>query len=189
MELNNNILKQGFISAVIIIAIGLGIGFLLFRSNIFMPTRPVYQITMASITVGIFYSMLKGSNLRNALAVLLIWYVISLTFSSRHNYSILILNLTYIAGLSLAVYLYMLAIRKSLVGNAVGRIASFVITTAVINTLIILVLALLSLPRAIDSPNLILDAGYFNLKMGTLIGLILGIGIEIAEYVVRKISV
>jgi hypothetical protein len=144
---------------------------------------------MASVTVGLFYAMLKGSTLRNALAVLLIWYIISLTFSSRHNYWILILNLTYIAGLSLAVYLYMLVIRKSLVGNAIGRIASFVIITAVINTLIILVLALFSLPRAIDNPYSILDAGYFNLKMGTLIGLALGIGIEVADYIVDKLSI
>ena len=187
MDSTEKFLKQVAVRALIVTGIGLGIGFLIFRLNIFKSSMPTFQVTMACVTVGVFYAMLKGYNLRNAMAVLLLWYLISNIIDGPRHYWMMIVNLVYIAGLSLTVYLYMLIIRKGLISNIIIRIALFVVITAIMHALIVYVLALFSLPKAVAQPYSIMLVGFHNLELGTLIGLALGIGIEVADYTVCKL--
>jgi hypothetical protein len=190
MDKSGHLLRHVVIRTFIIAGVGIAFGYLVFRFAVFVPTMPPYQFTIASITVGLCYSMLKGSTLRNTLSVLLVWYFVGTTFSDTRHYWIwiMILQFAYVAGLSFAVYLYMFFIRKRYVRSMAIRIASFLVITAITNALIVQALALLSFPRVIAHPFQYLQASFYNLELGTMIGLALGIGIELGDYAIRRLS-
>ena len=178
--------KQIIVRILIVAGTGIAVGFVLFRSAIFIPTMTTIQFTISSITVGLFYSMIKSSTLRNGLATLLIWYFVNSVFFDPHNRWMWILNLAYISGIAGACYLSMFTIKKGYVNGMVMRIAAFTVFIAIVNGLIVVILSLYSWRRAIAHLDKLFQSTLSNLELGAMIGLGLGIGIEIAEYIINK---
>jgi len=178
--------KQIIIRILIVAGTGMVVGFALFRSAIFIPTMTTFQFTISSITVGLFYSMLKSSTLRNGLAALLIWYFVNSVFFDQHNRWMWVLNLAYIGGIAGACYLSLFAIKKGYVNGMVMRIAAFTVFIAIVNGLIVVILSLYSWHRVIAHLGKLFQSTLSNLELGAMIGLGLGIGIEIAEYTINK---
>jgi hypothetical protein len=178
--------KQIIVRILIVAGTGMVIGFLLFRAAIFIPTMTTFQFTISSVTVGLFYSILKSSTLRNGLVALLIWYFVNSAFFDPHNRWMLVLNLVYIGGIAGACYLSMFTIKKGYVHSMVMRIATLTVFIAIVNGLIVFFLSLFSWHRAIAHQDKLFQIALSNLELGAMIGLGLGIGIEIAEYVINK---
>ena len=178
--------KQIIVRILIVTGTGLGIGFILFRGAIFIPTMTAFQFTISCITVGLFYSILKSSTLRNGLAAVLIWYFVNSAFFDPHNRWMLVLNLAYIGGIAGACYLSMFTIKNGYVQSIVMRIAALTVFIAIVNGLIVVFLSLFSWHRAITHLGKLFQNTLTNLELGAMIGLGLGIGIEIAEYIINN---
>jgi predicted RNA-binding Zn-ribbon protein involved in translation (DUF1610 family)/uncharacterized membrane protein len=181
-------LKQVILRGVIVAAAGLAIGFAIYQWWIFTPTMRPFQYTMSGITAGIFYAAVKRPAIQNGLAALVIWYVVLTFLLESFNPWLLVLNLTYLAGIAGVIYVYIHVIERMDLRKRVLRIAAMVTLGATGNTLIIVVLALILFRYTFSHPQTVVDNGFFNFKLGGLLGLGLGIGVEIAEYVVGRLS-
>jgi hypothetical protein len=170
--------------ALIIIAAGMGAGYLFYGSWIFVPTSPPSQFTLSSIAAGLFYGLAKSSSYRNALTAILIWYVIS-TFVDVHNGWLFILFLVYIAAISAAVYVYMILVRRPLFNGILQRVATMSLLIGIVNALAIPILSAIQSLSGHVRLSTVVDTTISNFQLGTLIGLGVGVGIEIAEYLLR----
>jgi hypothetical protein len=62
------------------------------------------------------------------------------------------------------------------------------VITAITNGLIVIVLGAFALRAVVNLPAAWLESALFNLEIGTLIGLAVGVGIEITEYLAGRWS-
>jgi predicted RNA-binding Zn-ribbon protein involved in translation (DUF1610 family) len=180
--------KQPILRGVIVAVAGLAIGFAFYQWEIFSPHMRAFQFTVVSITAGIFYAAMKQPAIRNGLAALLVWYVLLTFLIERFDPWHLVLNFVYIAVIAVVVYLDVYAAGRLPLGGRLQRIAAMLTLTAVGNALIILIIGLILLQEALSNPQVLVDSSFFSLKLGGLVGLGLGIGMEIAEYVIARIS-
>ena len=181
MSFSGNHVFRAVYRACFVIAIGMTTGYLFYGSSIFVPTRPPFQFTLSSISAGLFYGVSKSLSYRNALAIALIWYVIS-TLISVHNWWIFIVFLFYIAGISAAVYVYMIIVRRPLLNGILQRIVTASLLIGAFNALLILLLSVLQLIFSHLRLSMVPSAVVDNFQLGALIGLGVGVGIEMAEY-------
>jgi hypothetical protein len=184
MSFSGNHVFRAVYRAFVVVTLGMTAGYLFYGSSIFVPTRPPFQFTLSSISAGLFYGVSKSSSYRNALAVALIWYVIS-TLISVHNWWIFIVFLFYIAGISAAVYVYMIIVRQPLLNGILQRIVTASLLIGAFNALLILLLSVLQLIFSHLRLSMVPSAVVDNFQLGALIGLGVGVGIEIAEYSLR----
>jgi predicted RNA-binding Zn-ribbon protein involved in translation (DUF1610 family) len=180
--------KEPILRGVTVAAAGLAIGFAFYQWQIVIPHMRAFQFTVISITAGIFYAAIKQPAIRNGLAALLVWYVLLTFLIERFDPWHLILNFVYIAVIAVVVYLDVYASGRLPLGGRLQRIAAMLTLTAVGNALIILIIGLILLREALSKPQVLVDSSFFNLKLGGLVGLGLGIGMEIAEYVIAQLS-
>jgi hypothetical protein len=167
---------------LIVAAATIALGFILHGSLIFIPTMVAFQFTFSGITAGVFYGFAKTASLRNAIAAAFVWYLAS-TLRDVHNSWLFILSLVYVAGISGAVYIYMLLIKRRVFNGIIQRVATITLLTAIINALLILVLMAITAPsRSVDAQT-VSGLAQGNFQIGILIGLGIGLGIEIAEYI------
>jgi hypothetical protein len=183
----NGHINHTIIRGLIVIASGIGVGFLFNRSLIFIPTMVAFQFTYSSITAGLFYAFLKSSSLRSALLAALVWYVASTVIDPKNHYT-LVMDCVYVVGISAAVYLYLHLIRGPVFNGIVHRIATMSLLTGLTNALIAIGLVLFWAVFARISLHRAPQLGFENFQIGTLIGLGVGVGIELAEYVVAHKS-
>ncbi len=185
----NQAAKARFVTRVLVVAgTTIAIGLAIFQLGVFTPTMRAFQFTFSGITAGLFYAAIKEGNLRIGFAALLVWYLVS-TFLIEHGESnswLLVLNLAYIAGIAGAVYLYGRLVQASLLRGIAQPIAAMGVLIALANGLIVIVLASLSGRQMLAHPMIVLEQSFRNLQLGTLLGLAIGIGIEIAEYLLRR---
>jgi hypothetical protein len=179
-------LTQAIVRTAVVAGTGIAVGFLIFHQEIFIPTMVSFQFTISSITAGLSYAALRGKTPRNGLAALLIWYLVLMFLIEEFNSWLPILNLAYLLGIAGAIFVYEYVIRKLLVRGKAQRIAAAAVFTAIANGLIVVTLGLVT-TNAIYHPARILEVGYHNVQIGTLIGLAIGIGMEIAEYLLEKL--
>jgi predicted RNA-binding Zn-ribbon protein involved in translation (DUF1610 family) len=180
--------KQPILRGVIVAIAGLAIGFAFYQWEIVAPHMRAFQFTVISITAGTFYAAIKQRAIRNGLAALLVWYVLLTFLIERFDPWHLVLNFVYIAVIALVVYLDVYAAGRLPFGGRLQRIAAMLTLTAVGNALIILIIGLILLREALSKPQVLVDSCFFNLKLGGLVGLGLGIGMEISEYVIARLS-
>jgi predicted RNA-binding Zn-ribbon protein involved in translation (DUF1610 family) len=188
MELTDLSSKQPILRGVIVAIAGLAIGFAFYQWEIFSPHMRAFQFTVISITAGIFYAAIKQSAIRNGLAALVVWYVLLTFLIVRFAPWHLLLDFIYIAVIAAVVYLDVYAAARLPLGGRLQRVAAMLTLTAAGNALIVLIIGLIRLPESLSKPKVLVDSSFFNLKLGGLVGLGLGIGMEIAEYVVARLS-
>ncbi|MCX6144508.1 MAG: hypothetical protein NTZ35_14970 [Ignavibacteriales bacterium] len=184
MSFSGNHIFRTVYRALFVIVIGMATGFLFYGSLIFVPTKPPFQFTLSSISAGLFYGISKSSSYRNALAVALIWNVVS-TLIAVHNWWMFIVFLIYIAGISAAVYVYMIVVKRPLFNGILQRVVTASLLTGTFNALVILLLSVLQFTFSHFRLSAVPNAAVDNFQLGTLIGLGVGVGIEIAEYTLR----
>ena len=181
MSFTRNHIFRTVYRTVFIIITGMTTGFLFYGSLIFVPTKTPFQFTISSITAGLFYGISKSSSYRDALAAALIWYTAS-TLIDVHNWWFFIMSLIYIAGISTSVYVYMILVKQPLFNGIVRRVAAISLLTGIFNALVVLLLCAIQSTFGHVRPSVMVNAVLDNFQRGTLIGLGIGIGIEIAEY-------
>jgi hypothetical protein len=191
-----DVVKYTILRLFVVIFSIVGFGFLFFRSNVFELRMMASQFLTSGITAAIFYTSLHTLRRRDGIVALFVWYIV-LTFSvEQYNWWLAILNFAYIAGIASAVYLYWYFIRREIVRGLVQRVAAAGVMTGVANAVIIvflwlvsaLVSALFAAHAVFPSPGFIASAIFRNLQFGTLIGIGFGIGADLAEYIVRRMT-
>lgn len=174
--------KQLILRILMVAASGIAAGYCFRGSLIFVPTTVSFQFTYSTITVALFYSFSKSLSLRDALVAVLMWYVVSTLLDVKSG-STIVMYFVYVAGISTAVHIYLRIISQPLFRGVLQRIAAFSLLHATLNAVIILVLkifwAIIWNVTFQKTPQLMLD----NFELGALIGLGLGAGIQLAEYV------
>jgi glucan phosphoethanolaminetransferase (alkaline phosphatase superfamily) len=162
-------------------------GFCFYGSLIFVPTNPAFQFTLSSITAGLFYGLSKSLSYRIALVALLIWYVVS-TLIDVHNWFLFIIFLIYITGIAASVYVYMILIKRPLFNGIVRRLATISLLTGMFNALILLTISAFQATYGHIRLSTHIGAAIDNFQLGILIGLGIGIGIEVVEYLIKRKS-
>jgi hypothetical protein len=178
--------KQTITRLVAVAASGLILGYLLYRSSIFIPTMKASQFTSSSVTIAIAYTAWKAHALRNGFAALFVWYIVLTTMIVQFNSWLLILASFYIAGMAGAVLLHQSAVVPRLGSYPVLRVLLSGALTSIANGLIVSVLFLFSFRLILAHLDTAYDTVYYNLKVGALIGLGVGIGMEIAEHLIAR---
>jgi hypothetical protein len=93
--------------------------------------------------------------------------------------------LIYIAGIAASVYVYMLLVRRPLFNGVVRRLATISLLIGMFNVLILLTLSAFQATYGHVRFGTSMSAALDNFQLGTLIGLGIGIGIEVVEYLIR----
>lgn len=184
MAFSRNHVFRSVYRTLFVASAGVATGFLFYGPSIFVPTKAPFQFTLNGITAGLFYGVSKSMSYRGALAATLIWCVFS-TLLDVHNWWLFVTFFVYAAGILASVSMYMMLVKKPLFNGILQRVATISILTGFFNALALLVL------YAIQSTFLFARFGtvahyvFENFQLGTLIGLGIGVGIEIAEYFLR----
>lgn len=181
--------KRSAIRVVLAAGAGVLAGVLLHGSSVFIPTIVASQFMTGSLTGGLFYAALKETTLRNSIAALFVWYVLLTSLvgylaGGAYNWWPYVLNAAYMVSLAAGVYLYLYGVRRGILRGIAQRVAALGVLTAIMNAVTILFLSLFSIWWTIRHPG---EAAHFalrNLQIGTLMGLAIGLGIELAEYVI-----
>jgi hypothetical protein len=188
MNLLENSWAKTVLRAAIVTGCGIAVGFTFYQSLIFIPTMKASQFTESSITAGIAYAALKSSKRRNALAALFLWFIVAPLLGGPFHYWLLVLAFVYIVGIGIAIYCYDLLARKSLFDTPIKRILLAAGLVAFANGANIIVLSLILFGWTIAHLNTAWMNILTNLELGVLIGFGVGVGMELADYVIRRIS-
>jgi hypothetical protein len=180
--------KQSILRALIISASGILFGFVLYGNAVFISTLVPVQFTVSSITAGIVYAALKSQSPRIVWAMLLIWYALLTGREALHNSWLFILYFTYIVGITVAIFAYNHIVTKPAVNRVVLRPIFAAAIIAIVNGLIIILLELIQYIVYGIHFRIRLDIVNLNTQFGAIIGIAIGTGIEIAEYLIRKLS-
>ena len=186
MNIPNEPRKNTISRAVIVTGMGILLGAALYQLAVFSPAMKAFQFSMNSLSIGITYAALRSRRLRDGLAALLVWYVILTGLMEEFNSWLLFLNFAYIGGMACAVVLHQRAVRSPFVIGPILRIVLAGATIGVVNGLVVIVLSVLIWNSAIAHVHSIMAAVYYNLQIGSLIGLATGSGMELAEYLIGK---
>jgi uncharacterized membrane protein len=181
---NIETLKQAIIRCFTISGLIIAIAFLIYRAEVFTPTMWPFQFFVSGITIGIAFTTFRDKNYRGGLALLLLWYLVLTIPTSQGNSWIFILEGVYTVIISAAVYLYIHIAGKSFIKNEISRIITSTLIIGIFNSLIILVLSLYTLQSLFRHFPNIVDIMFLNLKIGGMLGLFMGVGIELADYLI-----
>lgn len=188
MNSNNNTWKQVILRGVIVSGLVIAFGFIVYQSSIFTPTTPPFLFLVTGVTIGISYAAFKSSVPRNGFIALFVWYVILTGRHASHNAWIFILEGSYIMGITGAIYLYILIADKPFINGRTQRIVASTLIIGIVNGLIVIFLGLFRIGAVVAHPEVFLQASYYNLKIGAVMGILSGLGIELAEYVIKRLS-
>jgi hypothetical protein len=184
MSLTRSHTFHAVVRTLVVIVVAMATGYIFYGKLIFVQTAPPSQFTFAGITAGLLYGISKSASYRKALAALLIWYFASILLSA-HNSWIPILRFAYIAGVACAVYVYIILIRRPLFRGLPQRVVTMSLLTAIVNALLIPILFGIQALFGYVSSSEVPRAAIENFRLGALIGLGIGVSIEIAEYILR----
>ena len=159
-----------------------------YQANVFIPTRWPFQYFLSGITIGLAYATFRVDNYRIGLLVLVLWYLgVTLPFAGNNSW-IFILEAVYIVMIAAGVYIYLYFIRKPFVKDEVRRVGVSILIMGLSNCLIIPVLSLFTIGASIHHLSRLVDTMSLNVQIGALLGLLMGIATEFAEYLVGLLS-
>lgn len=181
---NIDALKKAIFRFIIISGLIIALAYLIYQIAVFTPTMWAFQYFISGITIGIAYVAFRDKNYREGIVLLLLWYIILVSVISKGNYWVFILEGVYICFIALAVHLYIKIIGKSFIKNEISRIIVSTIIIGLCNSFIVVVLNLYSLQSIFSKLPNILDTMFLNLKIGAILGLFMGVGIELSNYFV-----
>lgn len=180
-------LKRAAFRFIIVSGLIIALAYLIYRIAVFTPTMWAFQYFISGITIGISYTTFRNKNYREGIVLLLLWYIILVGVISQGNYWVFILEGVYTCIIALAIHLYLIIISKPFIKNEITRIIISIIILGLCNSLIVVVLNLYTLQSIFSHfPNM-LDAMFLNMKIGAMLGLFMGVGIELANYFVEVV--
>ena len=184
MSSSRNHVFRSVYRTLVVVVTGMMTGLLFYGSLIFVPTKSPFQFTLSGITAGLFYGVSKSMSYRSALAAALIWCVVS-TLLDVHNWWLFVVSLVYITGIATSVFVYMMLVKRPLFNGILQRVATISLLTGIFNALVILLLYAIQYTFIYARLSTVASFALENFQLGTLVGLGIGIGIEIAEYFLR----
>jgi hypothetical protein len=188
MNSNQDTWSRAVLRATVVAGTSILTGFAFYQWQVFTPTMKAFQFAMSGVSAGIAYAALKNQTPRDGLAALFVWYIILTGLIGEFNSWIPILNFVYVAGIASAIFLYEYILRKPFVHRAIQRVVIAGGLVSITNGVIVIVLLLFAPKVALAHQGVAVDAIYSNLKLGALIGLAVGIGIEFADYLMAKLD-
>jgi len=187
-ESTQDVAKHTILRMVVVACAILGFGLVFFRLKVFDVGMIASQFLAGGITAAIAYSALKIPRWRDGFVALLVWYIVLTFLVVQYHAYLLILNFAYVAGIAAAVYLYYYFVRKEVVRGLLQRVAAAGVILAIANAFIILFLGMFNLHAVYASPGSYASTILRNLQLGTLVGIGFGLGVEIAEYIIRRMT-
>jgi len=179
-------LKQFMLRFLVVAGLGILAGFLRWGSLIFISRTMSFQFTQISLTAGLAYALFKRTPMLNSFLILFFWFLVFTALEAFGNRWMYVLNLTYIAGISFAIWVYLYLLGKSVIRTAIQRVACLTVAFGIVNTLHVIVLVLISWRSSnAQNPHFIsevLNTCWFNFQTGILIGLAAGVGIEAVDH-------
>jgi len=173
-------LKPLLVRLLVITTSGLLVGYLFRGSSIFDPSTVAFQFTFNSITAALFYSTMKSSSTRNAIVVALVWYLLN-TLTYPKNVHMIVMYLVYVAAILVAVMIYIRIIQRTMFQGIVQRIVAFSLLTGLLNGIVVIVLEIIWTVFAGVHFQRTSAIVVENFQLGALIGLGVGVGIQLAE--------
>jgi hypothetical protein len=183
-----DVVQHTIIRMVVVACAIVGFGLVFFRLKVFDVGMIASQFLTGGITAAIAYSAFKTPRWRDGFVALLVWYIVLTFLVEQYRAYLLILNFAYVAGIAAAVFLYCYFVRKEVVRGLLQRVAAAGVILAIANALIILFLGMFNLHTVSASPGSYASAALRNLQIGTLIGIGFGLGVELAEYIIRRMT-
>ncbi|HEX7573612.1 MAG TPA: hypothetical protein VF514_11000 [Bacteroidota bacterium] len=180
--------KHTILRMVVVACATVGAGLVFFRLNVFDMGMIASQFLTSGITAAITYAALRTPRWRDGFVALLVWYIVLTFLIVQFRAYLLILDFAYVAGIAAAVYLYYYLIRKEMVRGVLQRVAAAGVIMALANAVIILFLGMFNAHAVYASPGSYASAVFRNLQFGTLIGIGFGLGVELAEYIIRRMA-
>jgi signal transduction histidine kinase len=180
--------RNSLLRTIVVICATTALGLLIFQLSVVNMRMMASQFLTSGVSAGISYAAVKSRRWRDGLAALLVWYLVMVFLVTEYNSWLLVLWFAYVAGIAAAVSLYDYFVRKDIVRGMVQRVAAAGVIVAVANALIVLFLGFFSVRAVIASPGSFASAVFRNLQFGTLIGIGFGLGAEIAEYGIRRMT-
>ncbi|HUI64997.1 MAG TPA: hypothetical protein VL126_09140 [Bacteroidota bacterium] len=183
---NARVFALSVIRLICVAGAGIGIGCLFFRTGVFAANTLASQFLTSSVTAALAYAGLRSGRPRETLAALCLWYVVLSVVISHVDSWVLIVRLVYVLGVAAGVSLYLSAVKKNFLRGITQRLAAMGIIIALINCLIIFILSLFTARLLFQYPVSIVAVAFQNLQVGTLLGIALGAGMELAEFILAR---
>jgi hypothetical protein len=186
MITNAELIKQGIVRFLSVAGLIIGIAYLIYHGSIFIPTRWPSQFVLSGISIGLSYAIFSLNKNKEAIAVLVLYFIISSGFIKEYRTWNIVLEGTYICVMACAVYSFLFIIRKQYFTHRIMNIVTAGVIIGVSNSLIIFVLRLYYPSSFFAQLPKLIDAAYLNLKIGTVMGLLFGIGTELSQYIISS---
>lgn len=161
---------------------------IVYGAQVFNPAMSASAYTVNAITLGIGYTMWRSRNFRDGMTMLFVWYVVvtGLFFHPHAGWWNFTMEAVYLCGLACAAGLYVyVADTKLQLWHWVQRWILWTLIIGIAHGCIIILLQVISM-RIKLHPYQTLNYAYLNLRSGTMVGLISGIGLQLAEYLPHK---
>lgn len=181
------LIKQGIVRCISVSGVIIAIAYFIYGSGIFIPTHWPFQYLISGITIGISFTTFRDKNYREGIMLLALWYIILLGSVAGERKWTFILEGTYIVTISVAVYFYITIVRKPFIDNEFLRVCTSTAILGVANSFIIVVLKLFSFTQIYPRLPQIFEVMFLNLKIGAMLGLFMGVGIELSDSIINPI--
>jgi hypothetical protein len=162
------------------------IGFIFFQSAIFEINGSSFQFLTFGIAGGMIFSTFRFLSKQQAAFSIILLLVLDLVLDRSTTWRFMLRDAIYYFGITAAIFLFAYYFFNKLRGVLLARILVLGSTIALSYLAITIILYLVFLPSSNGfSPDLS-QMIYFNLSQGFLIGLGIGIGIELAERALKR---
>lgn len=186
MNPNADVVKDAVVRVLVVAGIAIAFGYLVFGSAVFNVRMTWFEFVENGVTVGIAYMTFKSNRVRIGFLVLFFWYLFLIAFLFvPHNNWNPIMEASYVVGLTASVYVYFLLDRKHIIKGPIQRIICASLLIGFAHGVIVLFLQLITLRVFVHTLET-LSWGFMNLKNGTVIGLLCGIGMELTEPIINS---
>ncbi len=186
MNRNVDVVKDAALRVLVVGAVAVGFGYLVFGSAVFNMRMTWFEFVANGVTIAIAYMAFKSNQVRNGFIVLFFWYLFLIAFAFvPHNNWMPIMEASYVVGLTASVYVYFLLDRKHIIKGSIQRIICVSLLIGFAHGVIVLFLQLLTL-RVFAHPLETLGWSFMNLKNGVVIGLLCAVGMELSEFIINS---
>lgn len=153
------------------------LGFMFFGLNVFNPRSPLFQFLSFGIVGSVSFALFRANRLRDAIFANVLFFLILFIASGNRFF---LTHLFYFAVVVFSVFAYSEWVYPKLQSLKLVRPLTLAGFFAICFLLVTLILTVLYHAKAMHV------LPFRNMPIGFLIGLGLGIGFEISEYVIQK---
>ena len=166
------------------------LSFFVYGKLIFDPTMSPSAYGVNAVTLGISYAMFTARRFRDGFTMLLVWYIVvtGLFFHRHTGWWNFLMEAHYIIGLAGTAALYVYVIEKKLpLHHWVQRVILWTLLCGITHGIIVILMQIIT-ARFFSHLPLVASYSYHNLRSGIMVGLISGLGLELSEYLLRKMK-